>query len=151
MKCLTERYRMVADSNDEQAIKTSASISHSWYTKASYQNPQIGHLYYHLVTTSNLFSLKQLSDFSRSLTCIIPFEGTREYMMNLFNPTLPGEESITCHAARIIKAHVLQVCHQSMDEFRVVQKDLHGSLQDHVKKIWSDFKEQGVYLATARP
>ena len=36
-----------------------------------------------------------------------------------------------------------------MNEFQVVQKDLHGSLQNHVKKIKLNFKEQEVYLVTA--
>ena len=120
MKCFTEQYHMIININNKQVIKTSASISHFWYTKASYQNPQIDCLYYHLMTSSVLFSLRQLSEFSRSLICIILYEGTKEIMMKLFNLTLPDKKFITCHAARIIKVYILQVCYQFMNEFWVV-------------------------------
>ena len=36
-----------------------------------------------------------------------------------------------------------------MNEFQIVQKDLHSSLQNHIKKIVLNFKKQGVYLTTA--
>ena len=149
MKCFTEWYHIVVDKNNKQTIKTFTFISYFWYTKASYWNSQIGHLYYNLVTSSVLFSLKQLSEFSKSLICIIPYENIREIMMKLFNSILFNEEFITYYATKIIKVHILQVCHQFMNKFQVVQKDLHGSLQNHIKKIGSDFKKQGVYLTTA--
>ena len=152
IKCFTARYHIAINNNDKQGRKTFTTISHYWYSKASYLNPQIDCLYHHLGIISNPFSLQQLSNYARLLTCIIPSEMAKESMIiTLFNLI---KELITCCAlsfkTMIIKAHILQVLHWFINEFQeVVQKVLNGSLQNYVKKIESGFKKQEVYLATA--
>ena len=148
------RYRMAIEDNDMRDRETFAGVSRYWYGKASYQSPNIGRLYHHLAILSRPFSLQQLSNYARSLTCITPFESARGSVMTLFNPVLSGKDSASLRVAsfetRIIKAHALQVCNFPRDEFwTIVQEVRNGALKDHVNKVTSKFKEQGVFLAIA--
>ena len=145
---------MAIEDNDMRDRDTFAGVSRFWYSKASYRNPHVGRLYHHLAILSRHFSLQQLSNYAKSLTCVAPFENTRGSIMTLFNPILNGKESASLRAApletKIIKAHALQFCNLPKDGLRaVVQEVRDGLLRDYVNKITSRFKEQGVFLAIA--
>ena len=45
-----------------------------WYSKAAGENPTIGRLYHHLAFLAQPFTLQQLSLYTKSLTCVTPFE-----------------------------------------------------------------------------
>ena len=134
--------------------ETFAGISRYWYTKASYHNPHIGRLYHHLAILSRPFSLQQLSNYCKALTCVSPFVSALNSILTLFNPILSGKESTSLRLndfdIRIIKAQAIQVLNLSKEEFwTIVEEIRNGSLSDHVNRITSRFKEQGVFLANA--
>lgn len=145
---------MAIEDNDMRDRETFAGVSRFWYSKASYRNPHIGRLYHHLAILSRPFSLQQLSFYTRSLTSITPFQSARGTVMNLFNPILDGRavssSRTTSFESRIIKAHAMQFRSLPQAEHRIIVGEIrNGSMTDHVLKVTSKFREQGVYLATA--
>ena len=145
---------MAIEDNDMRDRETFAGVSRFWYSKASHRNPHVGRLYHHLAILSRPFSLQQLSNYAKALTCINPFESARGSIMTLFNPILNGKASSNLRATsfetKIIKAHALQFCNLPKGDYKAIVREVRdGLLRDHVNKVTSKFKEQGVFLAIA--
>lgn len=92
-----------------------------WYGKAADKSPNIGRLYHHLAILARPYTLQQLSLYTRSLICIIPFESAKGSIRTLFNPILEGRESSYHRSSFMeiifIKAHGLLFTDGSKKEF----------------------------------
>lgn len=95
VECLGDlgRYRMAIEDEDLGDREVWSNVARFWYSKAADKSPNIGRLYHHLAILARPYTLQQLSYYTRSLTCVTPFESAKASMMTLFTPILNGKES----------------------------------------------------------
>ena len=164
IECLGDlgRYRMAIEDDDIRDREVWAGVAQFWYSKATDKRPNTGRLYHHLAILARPYTLQQSSLYTRSLTCIIPFESARGSIMTLFNPILEGKKHTHYRSSEMevvfIKAHALLFTQDTMNgqaslkalaEFvRCLQKLFHEKLFDGYTAIaGAKFKEQGVFAA----
>ncbi|MCJ1251472.1 hypothetical protein MMC30_008705, partial [Trapelia coarctata] len=154
IECLGDlgRYRMAIEDDDIRDREVWSSVARFWYEKAADKSPNVGRLYYHLAILARPGTLQQLSLYTCSLTCIIPFESAKGSIRTLFNPILEGRES-SYHRSSLmeiifVKAHGLLFTDGSMKEFDgCVQRLLGGLIDTYIGRVTAKFKEQGVFAA----
>ena len=154
IECLGDlgRYRMAIEDDDIKDREVWSGVARHWYGKAADSSPNIGRLYHHLAILARPYTLQQLSFYTRSLTCIHPFESARGSIMTLFNPILEGKESAYHRPSSMetlfIKAHGILFTGRPLQEFdRIVQQLLEGLFDDYIGRIAAKFKENGVFAA----
>jgi hypothetical protein len=163
IECLGDlgRYRMAIEDEDVRDRETWAGVARSWYTKAADKNPTVGRLYHHLAILARPNALQQMYYYSRSLTCVKPFQSARESILTLLDPILGRAGATSTHALAIdtsfIKAHGLQFEEWSVPvekrrkspsvEFLNAKTEFVGNLDNHIGRVTAKWKEQGVYIA----
>jgi hypothetical protein len=164
IECLGDlgRYRMAIEDEDVRDRETWAGVARSWYTKAADKNPTVGRLYHHLAILARPNALQQMYYYSRSLTCVKPFQSARESILTLLDPILGRAGAPLTHALAIdtnfIRAHALQFEESSVvkvkdqddeptDEFLNAKAEFVGNLDNHIGRVTAKWKEQGVYIA----
>ena len=159
-ECLGDlgRYRMYIEDGDSSGKKMWMEIAHYWYAKGSKKSPNIGRLYHHLAILAPPSTLEQLSLYTRSLTCINPFEATHKNIMTLFNPILNlwktgcdrpmslEELSIKVHGVLFSRVHQRIV--EALDDFLSQLKDQH-LVDKFIERSGSRFGQNGVFLAVS--
>ena len=131
-----------------------SDVARSWYSKAVDKNPQIGRFYHRLGILARTYSLQQLSFYTRSLTCITPFESARSSIMTFFNSISsrrdPSSQISTSWETIFIRAHVILFTGQAIEIFLdVIQQLREGLLDTYIDRVTAKFKEQGVYATLA--
>ena len=156
IECLGDlgRYRMAIEDDDQRDRDVWSGVARFWYSKAADKSPNTGRLYHHLAILARPYTLQQLSYYTRSLTCITPFENARSSIMTLFNLVLDGKESAYHRSTSIetifIKAHGTMFCNRPTDQFESAVLQLeNGGLDNHIGRVTSKFKEQGVFAMVA--
>ena len=132
-----------------------SNVAKFWYNKASDKSPQIGRLYHHLAILARPFTLEQLSLYTRSLTCIIPFESARGSVMTLFNPVLHNESSQhrpSSLETLLIRIHALLFTTKHSDPVARLEADLSDLqtdqlLEKYIVKAGLRFKNIGIYIS----
>ena len=111
IECLGDlgRYRMAVEDDESRDREVWSNVARFWYNKAADKSSSVGRLYHHLAILARPYSLEQLSLYTRSLTCVTPFESARGSIMTLFSPMLsrsyttgPGSSSLE---RVFVKAH----------------------------------------------
>ena len=94
IECLGDlgRYRMAIEDDDVQDREIWSGVAKSWYDNAANSTPSKGRLYHHLAVLAKTRTLNQLSLYTRSLSCTIPFESARSSILTLFEPISKTEE-----------------------------------------------------------
>lgn len=161
IECLGDlgRYRMAIEDDEPKDREVWSGVARFWYSKAADKNPTVGRLYHHLAILARPYTLEQLSFYTRSLTCVTPFESARGSIMTLFNPILNGKESSYHKSSSVeqlvIKAHgllflypkkPLQELNDILDELKNRKNRL---IEDFVEKSGARFKRIGVFLAVS--
>ena len=161
IECLGDlaRYRMAIEDDEPKDRETWSGVARSWYSKASTKNPTFGRLYHHLAILAKPFTLEQLSFYTRSLTCVTPFESAKGSILTLFNPILNGRE--TDHYRNpsmetlIIKLHGLLFFYPKGPKEELCQalaplKANNGAvIHKGINKFGPRFKRIGVHLAVS--
>jgi len=154
IECLGDlgRYRMAIEDDDIRDREVWSGVARFWYGKAADKSPNVGRLYHHLAILARPYTLQQLSLYTRSLTCIIPFESAKGSIMTLFSPVLEGKESAHHRSSSMevvfIKAHGLLFTGGSIKDFtECVQQLLGGLIDTYIGRLTAKFKEQGVFAA----
>ena len=164
IECLGDlgRYRMAIEDDDIRDREVWAGVARFWYSKATDKRPNIGRLHHHLAILARPYTLQQASLYTRSLTCIIPFESARGSIMTLFTPILEAKKHTHYRSSEMeivfIKAHALLFVQDSMDSqaslkaledfVGCIHKLFHGPLFDSsIAQAGAKFKEQGVFAA----
>ncbi|KAL9629167.1 MAG: hypothetical protein Q9164_006993, partial [Protoblastenia rupestris] len=132
IECLGDlgRYRMAIEDDEPKDREVWSGVAKYWYSKASDKSPTVGRLYHHLAILARPYTLEQLSLYTKSLTCVTPFESARGSIMTLLNPILTGKTSSYYRASSIetlgIKIHGILFTYpvRSLEEFRLVLKQL---------------------------
>ncbi|KAL9124853.1 MAG: hypothetical protein Q9217_005866 [Psora testacea] len=161
IECLGDlgRYRMAIEDDEPKDREVWSGVAKYWYSKASDKSPAVGRLYHHLAILARPYTLEQLSLYSRSLTCVTPFESARGSIMTLLNPILAGRPSAYHRAPLMetlgIKAHAILFTYpqRSLDEFRLALKQLKESaIHDFLRDFQHNahkLKRVGAYFAVS--
>lgn len=156
VECLGDlgRYRMAIEDEDLRDREVWSGVARFWYSKAADKSPNVGRLYHHLAILARPYTLQQLSYYTRSLTCVTPFESAKASVMTLFTPILNGKESAYHRSSSFetvfIKAHGILFCGRPSDEFNECFHQIRDSLLDnYIGRVTAKFKEQGVFVAIA--
>lgn len=157
IECLGDlgRYRMAIEDDDIRDREVWSGVARFWYSKAADKTPMVGRLYHHLAILARPYTLQQLSLYTRSLTCVTPFDSARGSIMTLFTPILNGKESAhprpSSFETIFIKAHGILFAGKSLEDFDVTVARLtsEGVLDNYIGRITAKFKEQGVFAAVA--
>ncbi len=154
IECLGDlaRYRMAIEDDDIRDREVWSGVARFWYSKAADKSPNVGRLYHHLAILARPNSLQQLSLYTKSLTCVAPFESTRGSIMTLFTPILHGKESSYHRSSSLenvfIKAHATLFSGGPLSEFgNALQQLRDGLLDNYIGRVTAKFKEQGVFAA----
>ncbi|KAL8922049.1 MAG: hypothetical protein Q9172_003732 [Xanthocarpia lactea] len=157
VECLGDlgRYRMAVEDSNTSDREIWGGVARSWYNKAADKRPNVGRLYHHLAILARPFSLSQLAYYTRSLSSVDPFDSARGSIMALFQPILDGEtfnhHRVKALEIAYIKAH--GILFDRPQEEQMFQETLtsirNGLLDGYIDRITSNFKEQGLYIATA--
>ena len=86
-------YRMAIEDDEPRDREVWSNVARFWYNKAADKRPNVGRLYHHLAILARPYTLEQLSLYTRSLTCVTPFESARGSIMTLFNPLLNNKDT----------------------------------------------------------
>ncbi|KAL8669242.1 MAG: hypothetical protein Q9168_006159 [Polycauliona sp. 1 TL-2023] len=155
IECLGDlaRYRMAIEEHDVKDREIWGGVARFWYNKAADKRPEIGRLYHHLAILARPNSLQQLSFYSRSLACLVPFASARSSIMTLFQPMLEGKVS-SQHRLRAFKVAFIKI-HASLFMYgQPIPKVMEfyesvrtGLLDDYIGRVTTRFREQGVSIA----
>ena len=149
---------MAIEDDEPRDREVWSNVAKFWYTKASDKTPKVGRLYHHLAILARPYTLEQLSLYTRSLTCVIPFDSAKGSIMTLFSPILQNKDTIQRRPFSLetlfIKAHALLFTskpYDSPEQFNATVDELEkeGLLDRYITKTASRFKETGVYAAAA--
>lgn len=154
IECLGDlaRYRMAIEDDDIRDREVWSGVARFWYSKAADKSPNVGRLYHHLAILARPSSLQQLSLYTKSLTCVTPFESARGSIMTLFTPILHSKESAYHRSSSLenvfIKAHATLFSGGPLSEFDDGLQQLNdGLLDNYIGRVTAKFKEQGVFAA----
>ena len=164
IECLGDlgRYRMAIEDDEPRDREVWSNVAKYWYSKASDRSPTVGRLFHHLAILAKPYTLEHLSLYTRSLTCIVPFESAKGSILTLLNPILLGKVSVSPRNLEIeilfIKAHAILFTRRPLSQFKDVLQHLQNSViddfiyskddknrKDHFWRI----KKIGAHLATA--
>jgi hypothetical protein len=153
IECLGDlgRYRMAIDNNIRDR-KTWSRVARFWYRKAANKSPNINRFYHYLAILARPYTIQQLSLYTRSLTCVTPFENARGSIITLFNPVLEDSthHKSSCMKTTFVKAYGLLFTGRSIDKFKqYIDTLLGGILLDYINRTGPRFKEVGVFVIMA--
>lgn len=149
---------MAIEDDEPKDREVWSNVARFWYNKAADKSPNVGRLYHHLAILARPYTLEQLSLYTRSLTCVTPFESAKGSIMTLFNPILNGKESVVRRSSSFettfIKAHGILFTKSptdSPDRFHeaVMELEMDNLLDHYITKVAARFKEIGVFAAVA--
>ena len=132
------------------------NVARFWYNKASDKTPDVGRLYHHLAILAPPYTLEQLSLYTKSLTCVIPFESAKGSIMTLFNPILSNKPSAQTRPfsfeVMFIRAHAILFTSKPSDpadQFIATCSELERTslFEKYMSKASARFKRSGVYVA----
>ena len=156
IECLGDlgRYRMAVEDDDIRDREVWTGVARFWYSKAADKSPNVGRLYHHLAILARPYTLQQLCFYTKSLTCVTPFESARGSIMTLFTPILNGRESAYHRPSSLetifIKVHGMLFSARNLEEFdAAVCQIVDGILDNYIGRVTAKFKEQGVFAAVA--
>ncbi|KAM0804193.1 hypothetical protein BDR22DRAFT_800550 [Usnea florida] len=160
IECLGDlgRYRMAIEDDEPKDREVWSNVARFWYNKAADKSPNIGRLYHHLAILARPFTLEQLSLYTRSLTCVTPFESAKGSIMTLFNPILNGRESATRRTSSFetifIRAHGILFTKGHADpsdgfDEAIKELEANGLFDNYIVKVAARFKEIGVFAAVS--
>ena len=152
VECLGDlgRYRMAIEADDPWDREIWSGVARFWYSKAADNNPNTGRLYHHLAILARQYSLQQLCFYTRSLTCITPFENARESIKTLFKPMLNSKAPIHLQSSSFemvfIKAHGILFYGLPVSQYDAAVRHIKdGLLDNYIGRVTSTFKTHGVY------
>ena len=147
---------MAIEDHESTVREVWSNVARFWYNKSVDKNPTVGRLYHHLAILARPYSLEQLSLYTRSLTCITPFESARENIITLFKPILQckdtGRRQPPSFETVFIRIHgILFISQQSgsLTQFDKTLKELEGLLDNYISKPISRLKEKLVHAAVS--
>ena len=149
---------MAIEDDEPKDREVWSNVARFWYNKAADKSPNIGRLYHHLAILARPFTLEQLSLYTRSLTCVTPFESAKGSIMTLFNPILNGKESATRRASSFetifIRAHGILFTKGHADpsdgfDEAIKELEANGLFDNYIVKVAARFKEIGVFAAVS--
>lgn len=149
---------MAIEDDEPKDREVWSNVARFWYNKAADKSPNVGRLYHHLAILARPYTLEQLSLYTRSLTCITPFESAKGSIMTLFNPILNGKESATRRSSSLetifIRAHGILFTKSPDDpsvrfDEAIKELEAHDMFDDYICKTSAKFKEIGVFAAVA--
>ena len=149
---------MAIEDDEPKDREVWSNVARFWYNKAADKSPKIGRLYHHLAILARPYTLEQLSLYTRSLTCVNPFESAKGSIMTLFNPVLNGKDSAARRSSSFetvfIKAHgflFIKGPADPSDRFDEAIKELEADdfLDSYIVKVAARFREIGVFAAVA--
>lgn len=150
------RYRMAIEDDEPRDREVWSNVAKFWYNKASDKSPSVGRLYHHLAILARPYTLEQLSLYTRSLTCVIPFESAKGSIMTLFNPVLHSKDATQRRPSSFetvfIRAHAIFFASKPMDSSALFDTTVDELKQDdlldkHITRAGARFKETGAYAA----
>ena len=151
IECLGDlgRYRMIVEEAHFSDRETWSGVARFWYSKAADKSPGVGRLYHHLAILARPYALQQLSFYTRSMTCIMPYESARDSIMTFFTPILEDNEWSSLEIV-VIKAHGALFTERPFEEFNTIVRQIkNGLLNSHIERVADKFLEQGVFVAVA--
>jgi hypothetical protein len=121
IECLGDlgRYRMAIEDDDIRDREVWTGVSRFWYSKAADKSPTVGRLYHHLAILARPNALQQLFYYTRSLTCIQPFQSARESILTLFG-VLSYLSPISFSDTMFIKIHGILFTRVSLENFMIL-------------------------------
>ena len=160
IECLGDlgRYRMAIEDDKPKDREVWSNVARFWYNEAADKSPNVGRLYHHLAILARPYTLEQLSLYTRSLTCITPFESAKESIMTLFNPLVNIKESSSrrCSSfeALYMKARGCLFTRGSLDSPHCVnaifdQVDAESLFGQYIVKAGASWIGVGVFAAVA--
>ena len=163
IECLGDlgRYRMAIEDDEPRDREIWSNVARYWYSKASDKSPVTGRLYHHLAILARPNTLEHLSLYTKSLTCIVPFESAKGSILTLLNPVLSGKVSVSPRNLQIevlfIKAHAILFTYRINDFSEVLQLSQSNVVNDFLYRkvekdrgeIFGRVKKLLAYLAIA--
>ncbi|KAI9725695.1 MAG: hypothetical protein M1834_009759, partial [Cirrosporium novae-zelandiae] len=155
IECLGDlgRYRMAIEDDDIRDREIWTGVSCFWYSKAADKNPNVGRLYHHLAILARPVALQQLYFYTRSLTCVQPFQSARESILILLNPILEANEPTYYKLQPVetifIRTHAIIFTQGSDEAFMENILNLPQLFDDYISRVTAKFKEQGPWVAIA--
>ena len=150
------RYRIAIEDDEPRDREVWNNVAKFWYNKASDNTPDVGRLYHHLAILAPPYTLEQLSLYTKSLTCVIPFESAKGSIMTLFNPILSNKSTAQTRPFSFevifIRAHAILFTSKPSDpadQFHATCSELERTslFEKYMSKTSARFKKNGVYIA----
>ena len=149
IECLGDlgRYRMAIEDDDIRDREVWTGVSRFWYSKAADKSPTIGRLYHHLAILARPKALQQLFYYTKSLTCVHPFQSARESILTLFGGAEPAYHRSLPADTMFIRIHGMLFSRSSLESFNDAVDQLLPSLDIQIGRVTAKWKDQGVFMA----
>ena len=149
IECLGDlgRYRMAIENDDILEREVWTGVSRFWYSKAADKSPTVGRLYHHLAILARPNALQQLFYYTKSLTCVHPFQSARESILTLFGGPEPTYHRSLPADTIFIRIHGILFSQSSLPTFYDAVNQLLLNLDIQIGRVTAKWKEQGVFMA----
>ncbi|KAL2839919.1 hypothetical protein BJY01DRAFT_23733 [Aspergillus pseudoustus] len=153
IECLGDiaRYRMLVEEADFREQEVWVRIARYWYNEAADKNPDVGRIQHHLAVLGRPDIVQQLFYYTKSLVCNRPFDGARESIFLIFNPSLQGARP-TRHLPEVITAFVAAHSYlftgELSGQFTSTCDNFLLSLSQYATRMGPAFKVHGAYIVS---
>jgi len=152
-ECLGDlaRYRMAIENKDIRDREIWTGVAHYWYLKASEKQPDVGRLYHHLGILARPRALQQVYYYTKSLTCVQPFQNAKESIKTIFDPALGRSQQQPTYATEldemVVKVHAVMFNKTSLESAYSTRKTLLSQLAPQIEHAGAKWREYGVFVA----
>lgn len=153
MECLGDlaRYRLAIESRDMWDREVWAGVAHYWYLKACQKLPDVGRLYHHLGMLVRPRSLQQVYYYTKSLTCVQPFQNAKESIKTILDPPLGRTQQQPSYATQldemVVKVHAIMFNKTSLENADAARNTLLSHLDQQITPAGAKWREYGVFIA----
>ncbi|KAL2813259.1 hypothetical protein BJX63DRAFT_432074 [Aspergillus granulosus] len=153
IECLGDiaRYRMLVEEADFREQEVWVRIARYWYNEAADKNPDVGRIQHHLAVLGRPDIVQQLFYYTKSLICNRPFDGARESIFLIFNPSSQSARA-TRHLPEVITAfvaaHGYLFTGELSGQFTSSCEDFLLSLSQYAGRMGPAFKVHGAYIVS---
>jgi len=152
-ECLGDlaRYRMAIENKDIRDREVWTGVAHYWYLKASEKQPDVGRLYHHLGILARPRALQQVYYYTKSLTCVQPFQNAKESIKTIFDPALGRTQQQPSYATEldelVVKVHAIMFNKTSVESADAARDTLLSHLAPQIAYAGPKWREYGVFVA----
>ncbi|ELQ33852.1 hypothetical protein OOU_Y34scaffold00863g4 [Pyricularia oryzae Y34] len=139
---------MAIEDDDLHVREVWTAVSRQWYSRASDMAPTTGRLYHHLAILARPNVVAQLFYYAKSLCVPVPFSGTRDSILTLFEPIMADTHGkLNAVDCALVRCHGIFFTGKGTEGLEEARKEFLSNLDLAVAKGARRWLEAGYQIA----